>query len=287
MNFWESGFDTKPMSIGKITQEMYEKLRKTIPERHTFYLNVTTNTLTATPMPSPQHEAILDVITRMRGTLDDWLSTVSPGYSIIVFGAPRLPLFDNTGLHILGKEPDISIGLQHSDDHIMDEIARWGYPPIVVEIGYTETHNQLVNDARDWLLFSAGKILSVIVFKLTKPVGEEDSLDPLKWGLFAELYERYVTIHLSSNRCTHTWIRDHHNNVVRYGDRIKILPRPDVPPTLKLLPRHILPTTAPIISNIEFECAIHQSALTRSMKLAIAWARRYAEARADGGAGES
>jgi hypothetical protein len=168
--------------------------------------------------------------------LNDWMSVVAPGYHVMIFGAPRLPLFNNMGLHIFGKEPDISIGLGHRfDADIMKEIIGWGFPPIVIEVGYSETYKQLVDDARDWLLFSNQKILSVIIFKWTKPVEEQDSLDPLKWELFAEVYERYAPIHFSLRHYTNTQIRDG-NKIIRYGDRIQVLPPSDIPPTLKLLP---------------------------------------------------
>jgi hypothetical protein len=149
-------------------------------------------------MPSTYHESTVHIARKIADSLTVWLSTVAPGHCALLFGSPRLSLHHHDGPHIIDKEPDACISLSHDDVAIRRELMRLGYPQILVEIGYSETYKDLINDARDWLLFSSGKVLSVLIFKWVRPSQQEDFGDVSKWRLFAELYERFVVIYYLS-----------------------------------------------------------------------------------------
>jgi hypothetical protein len=74
----------------------------------------------------------------------------------------------------------------------MKELAVSQYLQIVIEVGYSGTHKELIDNACDWLLFLHRAILSIIIFKWTKLLQEEDFEDVTKWGLFGEVYERCI-----------------------------------------------------------------------------------------------
>jgi hypothetical protein len=63
-------------------------------------------------------------------------------------------------------------------------------------VGYSETHPDLVEDARHWLCESNDQVLCVIIICFKKPGRESDFSDLSKWKAFVEVYKRYVHLFL-------------------------------------------------------------------------------------------
>lgn len=63
---------------------------------------------------------------------------------------------------------------------------------IVVEIGVSETREQLLQDAREWLWWTNGRIRLVIIVDIVKPKLEEDQKNPGAWEGYYEVYARLV-----------------------------------------------------------------------------------------------
>jgi hypothetical protein len=193
MAFWALGSEAEPVHIENVTQSMYEHLRAKIPDRYSFYLTVTTNTLTLRPMISHPHESLKDMLRMFTSSLDSWVQAMEPDYWLSDRGTPNLTLYWDQTAYQLGKQSDFSLRLVPYDDN-RTELVGWVYPQVVVEVGYSETYKQLVKDAEDWLLASNGQVLTVLVFKWKVPWKPEQFTDLLKWGLFLEIYERCVTL---------------------------------------------------------------------------------------------
>jgi hypothetical protein len=119
------------------------------------------------------------------------------------------------------------------------------YPNILVEVGYSETHPDLIEDARHWLCESNSQVLCVIIFCFKKPRRESDFSDLSKWKAFVEVYERYV----------HLFLHNHFDVIIyilRYSDPVRttaeklfdgpvqFVPILPVPPMFRLSLRHVL-----------------------------------------------
>jgi hypothetical protein len=109
-----------------------------------------------------------------------WLNEILPGFSAIPSGSPRIPLDPD-----FSKEPDEGLYIWRSEGH-------YGiYPNMIIEVGYSETWNDLEKDASEWLWGSEGEVRCVLLVNLMPPAGvspdSDDFRDETKWEGYLEI----------------------------------------------------------------------------------------------------
>ena len=95
---------------------------------------------------------------------------------------------------ILGQ---IDVGSSESLNESLDEDFHpdklWTfYPTIMIEIGFSQSYVDLIEDAKHWLLLTPHHpVLSVIIFKFQKPENGEpgDIMNFQNWSLFFEIWQ--------------------------------------------------------------------------------------------------
>jgi hypothetical protein len=280
IQFWESGFQPKPMKIPGVTTEIYESLKAKLEKENeggSYYLIVDTNTLIVTTMSSPAHEALQDFLTDLKEPLNRWARIIHPGSRVFVTGAARFTLYKNGRERVRDKAPDQSFTVRYPGDRHV------AYPAIVIEIGYSESETKLYQDASRWLLQSSGGVGAVLAFKCKAPSQNSDFSDISKWRIILNVYERYgfslcsisIAYLLNSNL-------ENPNEISLYGETIPIIPTPSFAPMLMLNARHLFPSTTPTLSrtagsNLEFEVGIPDQApsLSNAIDLMINQKREW------------
>jgi hypothetical protein len=112
-----------------------------------------------------------------------WLNLILPGFSARTSGSPTKRLNLDFDLQPFGKEADEGLFIWSK------EVGHYGYfPGMIIEVGCSETWNELKNDARDWLWGSKGEVKCVVLVKLIAP--SSDFGDETKWRGFLEIHIR-------------------------------------------------------------------------------------------------
>lgn len=84
------------------------------------------------------------------------------------------------------KVPDLS--LEVTIDGVKESESP--YPTIVVEVGYSQSYENLLGDIEAWLLGSLGHIKCGILVKLEKPASDGNFGDIARWKGFVEVWHR-------------------------------------------------------------------------------------------------
>jgi hypothetical protein len=112
-----------------------------------------------------------------------WLNVVLPGVSVRPSGSTTKTLTHVDRPQSIEKEADEALFIWST------EAGHYGYyPTMVVEVGYSETENELGNDAWKWLWGSEGKVKCVVLIKLIKPKSPSDFGDATKWRGYLDIH---------------------------------------------------------------------------------------------------
>jgi hypothetical protein len=90
-----------------------------------------------------------------------WITKIAPEYEVRLRVSPLLELED---VPIRRKAPDAALDIVRRGTR-----TRW--PQMVLEVGYSESTDQLRRDAMHWLLGTRGVVRSVMIIKLDGPRG--------------------------------------------------------------------------------------------------------------------
>jgi hypothetical protein len=114
-----------------------------------------------------------------------WLNAVLPDVCVRPSGNTTKTLTHVDWRQSFNKEADEGLFIWST------EAGNYGYcPTMVVEVGYSETQNELENDAWKWLWGSEGEVKSVVLIKLIKPSSPSDFGDATKWRGYLEIHIR-------------------------------------------------------------------------------------------------
>jgi hypothetical protein len=175
--------------IPEISEASYERIKARTDarnERLRYFYDVKSHTIIINTLPSAVHESVHDYLTdSFKYSLRRWVTKFVPNAKIVATGQVDEDLFTSECVR-RGKAPDEAFRVK------IPGFPPRRYPNILVEVGYSETHPDLVEDARHWLCESNGQVLCVIIFCFKKPGRESDFSDLSKWKAFIEVYERYV-----------------------------------------------------------------------------------------------
>ena len=173
-----------------------------------YFYDVKASTIVVDRLASAIHESLGTALARLQRHLQGWLATkFGLKAEVLLVGQQKYNLFENWEDAIRGKCPDqgykIAVSGRVSDEDAVDEESpdedfqpheRWRfYPTIIVEIGFSESYDDLIEDAKLWLLKTPHHpVLSFILFKFQKPETSEpgDVMDFENWGLFFEVWRR-------------------------------------------------------------------------------------------------
>jgi hypothetical protein len=177
------------IQIPGVDEALYDQVRTrtdAISERLRYYYDLTSCTIIIDTLPSDIHESLQEyLVDTLKYSLRQWLVRLIPGAKVKVSGAVDRNLV-NAGGVIKGKTPDQGFEIRIPGFGLRE------FPNIVFKIGYSESRNHLLDDARRWLTESRGEpVLCVIIFIFRKPSLASDFSDRSKWKTFLEVYERY------------------------------------------------------------------------------------------------
>src|SRR5882762_1869958 len=176
--------------IGEASYERIKARTDARNERLRYFYDVQSHTIIINALPSAVHESVHDYLTdSFKYSLRRWVTKFVPTAKIIATGQVDEDLFTSECVR-RGKAPDEAFRVK------IPGFPLRRYPNILVEVGYSETHPDLIEDARHWLCESNGQVLCVIIFCFKKPTRESDFSDLSKWKAFVEVYERYVHLFL-------------------------------------------------------------------------------------------
>jgi hypothetical protein len=90
---------------------------------------------------SDMHESIQEYIMELlKFSLWRWVIGIVANVNVTIMGAVDRDLVSSNGTKLKGKTPDQGFQVKIPDVEVRD------YPNIVVEVGYSESHPDLVND---------------------------------------------------------------------------------------------------------------------------------------------
>ena len=139
-------------------------------------------------LPSDIHESIQEYLTdTLRYNLRHWVAKFFTNAKVKITGSISRDLFSADGSRLKGKTPDQ--GFRVTSPKLVARL----YPNIVVEVGYSESHRDLLDDAHRWLTQAReDPVLCVLIFLFRKPSESSHFTDLSKWKAFLEVYERYA-----------------------------------------------------------------------------------------------
>lgn len=178
-----------------------------------YYYDIKSGTITLDRLVSSIHESLSTPLALLQTHLTEWLGKqFGLKVQVHLAGTQQFNLYDQSSqVYIRGKCPDQSYrvvvsgkapegeedgggegGEEGEDDEDLEPDEYWRfYPNIVVEIGYSESYEDLIEDAKLWLLKTPRHpVLSIILFKFEKPAAVADFNNFDKWGLFFEVWEK-------------------------------------------------------------------------------------------------
>ncbi|KZP20152.1 hypothetical protein FIBSPDRAFT_543563 [Athelia psychrophila] len=182
-------------------------------------------TITVLPLPSPGHASVSHFIDNIFPELVAFISKHTSGESKLVkagISAHELVFPDGKA-----GEKGFDIGLELDNPPA-------AYPPIVFEVGASESYLDLKRDAWDWLWGSCHQVQVVILVKLHKPAkGSEGELEISNWGpAYVEVWERAeverkpvgdIEVTELPSSSAYSFSRPHYEQVIRRrGERLSI-----------------------------------------------------------------
>jgi hypothetical protein len=177
------------IQIPGVDEALYDRIKTrtdALSERLRYYYNLTSCTIIIDTLPSDIHESIQGYLTgALRYSLRQWLMKSIPGANVKISGSVDRDLVTADG-KLKGKTPDQGFNIKIPGFGIRK------FPNVVFEVGYSESHSCLLDDARRWLTESEGEpVLCVIIFVFRKPSSAFNFSESSKWKAFLEVYERY------------------------------------------------------------------------------------------------
>ena len=139
------------IQIPGMDEALYNQVRTrtdAISERLRYYYDLTSCTIIIDTLPSDIHESLQEyLVDTLKYSLRQWLVRLIPGAKVKVSGAVDRNLV-NAGGVIKGKTHDQGFEIRIPGFGLRE------FSNIVFEIGYSESRNHLLDDARRWLMES-------------------------------------------------------------------------------------------------------------------------------------
>jgi hypothetical protein len=182
----DAHFRTK---IEDVSEEQFDAVAKKLDEdgeiAYPYFYDVDNKSIVQCANESPIHESTCQFFHTVTEAANSRLQTLIPSCSVTAGGASKADLFDAGGRkRVKGKVPDFSFDVAVGDEETPL------FPRIVVEVGYTETYDDLHKDIKRWLLGSGGYVRCGILVKLEQPADDCDFSDYSKWKGFLEVWYR-------------------------------------------------------------------------------------------------
>ena len=177
---------TGRLEIKDVPEDQYIAAEKQIGESHwKFWYDVIKRSIIVKEPPSQVHGGCLHILHLIKNAVNT--ATQQEGFACRVQGGPTgmLEIYNRTN-HVLlrGKEADGCLKIS------MEGVPRPRLPYLMVEIGYMASYEELVKDARAWLMDYDKEVLAVILVKISRGSGRPISYDVGDWSGFAEVWER-------------------------------------------------------------------------------------------------
>jgi len=183
--------------IPGVDEALYDRIKTrtdALSERLRYYYDLTSCTIIIDTLPSDIHESIQGYLTgALRYSLRQWLMKFIPGANVKISGSVDRDLVTADG-KLKGKTPDQGFHIK------MPGFGIRKFP----NVGYSESHSCLLDDARRWLTESQGEpVLCVIIFVFQKPSSASNFSELSKWKAFLEVYERYGDLFMTMLALSH------------------------------------------------------------------------------------
>jgi hypothetical protein len=137
--------------------------------------------LVAMPNPSPVQESLQNFFITIVSTIQSKMAEINPTAVVQSLG-PQSTRLMRSGRQTHDKGADLSLNV------MLPGQPPLVYPTFVVEVGYSESWDELIEDAIDWLCGTDGHILAALAVKFVKPEKEDDFSDVEKWEGWMQLY---------------------------------------------------------------------------------------------------
>jgi len=180
----------KRIQIPGIEESLYDKIKlrtDALSERLRYHYNFNSQSIIIDTLPSDIHESIQEYLTdKFKYSLRRFVTRFVPNAKVITSGSVDRELIPADGSRLKGKTPDQAFLVK-----IPGIIVR-KFPNLVVEVGYSESLPNLIDDARRWLTETQGTpVLCVLIFDFKKPSQDRDFADMTKWKALLHVYDRY------------------------------------------------------------------------------------------------
>jgi hypothetical protein len=186
-----NGVNDHQIQIPGIDEATYDRIKDrtdAISEGLRYHYDVNSCSIIIDTLPSDIHESIQEYLTdTLRYNLRHWVAKFFTNAKVKITGSISRDLFSTDGSRLKGKTPDQGFRVTSP------KLAARLYPNIIVEVGYSESHRDLLDDARRWLTQAReDPVLCVLIFLFRKPSESSHFADLSKWKAFLEVYEPYV-----------------------------------------------------------------------------------------------
>lgn len=166
---------------------LYDKVMESLPERRfRCHLDIPRNKIIVRGPATHVHEAPNVFFHNLQPLLQEWMGELGYTGNLKFLGAPACNIWRNGKQIGHGKAADICFGIAPADKNKKESL----YPEIIIEVGYTETWAELLEDARTWILDTGGCVQCVILVKYTKPANDKDFNKVEKWQGQIAVYHR-------------------------------------------------------------------------------------------------
>lgn len=152
---------------------LYEKVMESLPEgRFRGRFDIPRKMLIVFGPPTYIHEAPNVFFQEMGPWMSQWMKALGDERGMKFIGAPCCTLYCEDGKQVvrIGKSGDICFDVTESP-----------FPEFVVEVGYSESWVDLLEDAKSWLFYTKGHVRCVILIKYTKPIDAANFKDLNQW----------------------------------------------------------------------------------------------------------
>jgi len=179
------------VQIPGVDEGLYDRIKKrtdALSERPRYYYDFNSCSIIIDTLPSDIHESIQEYLTdSLKYSLRRWVARFFAHAKVKITGSIDRDLFSADGGRLKGKTPDQGFRV------IIPGLEPRHYPNIIVEVGYSESHPDLVSDARRWLTEARDDpVLCALIIIFRKPSQSSNFTDLSKWKASLEVYERYV-----------------------------------------------------------------------------------------------
>jgi len=186
-----SGRGPRERLVLRVPLDKFKELRKRLeeyPGRLRYNYDYMNEKIISFPNPSAVHESTTKFFREiMASKMSSNLAQINSGLVWAHWGSQTTRLTSN-GKKTHDKGADEAYYVRSGE---LDVIPL--FPAFVIEVGHSETIEELLEDAAHWLCQSQGHVLAVLVVKFNKPTCEENFHDITKWQAWMQIYvQRYV-----------------------------------------------------------------------------------------------